>query len=802
MDQISLFDDEKIKNEESNNAAGENGGGRITEVNVEEQMKDCYIDYAVSVIKGRALPDVRDGLKPVHRRILYAMQQTGMTPDKPTRKSARIVGEVLGKYHPHGDSSVYDAMVRMAQDFSMRYPMIQGQGNFGSIDGDGAAAMRYTEAKMSKIAMELVRDITKDTVDFVPNFDESEMEPSVLPASFPNLLVNGSEGIAVGMSTKIPPHNIREAIDAALLVLKKPKASVDDILKVMPGPDFPTGAIINGSDGIREAYETGRGKIKVRGKVRIEKGKRGKNNIIISEIPYGVNKANLVEKIAKIAKERAVGKGIADVRDETDLKNGLSVIVEVKKGFDPHVIEDALYKYTDLQTTYGYNFLCLVDEVVPKTLSINEYLNRYLDFKRETVRRRTVYDLKKIKDRIEILEALVIVLDNIDRTIEIIRSSKTVPEARQRLMAEFNINVRQAQAVLDMRLQKLTNLESEKIRKELASCRKEAERLQCILDSTRKMNNLIRKELLEIKKNYGDERRTQIITEEAKIMDISKALEKNVTAVVTHRGYINIAEPGKKKDEPKDVIIQTFETSTGGSLYVFTDDGTVYKKRIDATGIVDEKGYSHINSLFDNCSGGIISTMINVRSGIIIVTKNAMIKRMNAKELLEQQRQSASYINLKNDDSVIAVLPYQKGRDLTVVSTDGYGLTFSCDELREMKRTAAGVKAMKTDGKVVSAYYSGKTVVLTENGIMKEIAETRMKPQARAGKGIKLVDVNERTGKVVGAGTGRFVVISKDKEIDISEEKLSQTHKGYKGKPLSERGSEIIFLSTDLIRKK
>ena len=509
--------------------------GKIIPVNIEEEMKKSYLDYAMSVIVGRALPDVRDGLKPVHRRILYAMHELGISPDKPHKKSARVVGEVLGKYHPHGDAAVYDTIVRLAQDFAIRYPLIDGHGNFGSVDGDSAAAMRYTEVRLSKIATELLADIDKETVDFSPNFDESLEEPQVLPARFPNLLVNGSAGIAVGMATNIPPHNLGEVIDGLVLLIDNPEATIKELMMVIKGPDFPTGGLILGRDGIRSAYETGRGTLKIRAKTQIERLKNGKSQIIVTEIPYQVNKARMIERIANLVREKKLD-GITDLRDESD-RNGIRIVIEMRRDVDPKIILNRLYKHTQMQDSFGIIMLALVDGA-PMVLNLKEMLTHYLEHQKEIVIRRTRYELKKAEARAHILEGLRIALDHLDAVISLIRGSRTVDEARSGLMEQFGLTREQAQAILDMRLQKLTGLEREKIEEEYRELIARIEYLRSILASEALVYQIVRKELLEIKEKYADPRRTKITSAQGE-MEIEDLIpQEDVVITITHAGYI------------------------------------------------------------------------------------------------------------------------------------------------------------------------------------------------------------------------------------------------------------------------
>jgi DNA gyrase subunit A len=508
---------------------------RIIDVNLEEEMKKSYIDYAMSVIVGRALPDVRDGLKPVHRRILYSMSELGLTADKPHKKSARIVGDVLGKYHPHGDTAVYDAMVRLAQDFSIRYPLVDGHGNFGSVDGDSAAAMRYTEARMAKITAEMLADIGKETIDFMPNFDESLKEPIVLPSRFPNLLVNGSSGIAVGMATNIPPHNLGEVIDGTIALIDNPDAGLDEIIKHIKGPDFPTGALILGKEGIREAYRTGRGRVIVRAKTEIQEMPNNRSRIIVHEIPYQVNKARLIEKMADLVKDKRL-EGISDIRDESD-RNGMSIVIEVKRDVNPNIVLNYLFKHTQMQETFGVIMLALVDNQ-PRVMNIKEVLTHYINHQKEVVTRRTKYDLDKAEARAHILEGLIIALDNIDAVISLIRSSRTAQAAKEGLIASFNLTEKQAQAILDMRLQRLTGLEREKIEEEYAELQKTIQYLKEILADEKLLLGIIKDELTVIKNKYNDERRTEIVAGEDEI-DIEDLIdEHDVVITLTHYGYV------------------------------------------------------------------------------------------------------------------------------------------------------------------------------------------------------------------------------------------------------------------------
>ena len=559
------------------------------QINISKTMKSSFLSYAMSVIVSRALPDVRDGLKPVHRRILYGMYDNGMTNDKPFKKSARIVGDVMGKFHPHGDSSIYDAMVRLAQDFSTRYPLVHGQGNFGSMDGDGAAAMRYTEAKMSKIAMELMRDINKDTIDFMPNYDENEREPVVLPAHFPNLLVNGTSGIAVGMATNIPPHNLVEAIDGVLEVSRNPDVSIMDLMNIIQGPDFPTAGYIMGKSGIRKAYETGRGSIIMRAKCEIEEMKNGRERIVVSEIPYQLNKARLVEKIAELARDKKI-EGITDLRDETSLKEGVKIIIEIRRDQNANVVLNNLYKQTPLQMTFGVNMLALVNGE-PQVLNLKQMLVHYLDHQKEVVTRRTRFDLKRAQDRAHILEGLMIALDNIDAIIALIRASQTDEEAKNGLMEKFSLSEKQSQAILDMRLRRLTGLERDKIQAEYDELMNRIKELQEILDSEDKLLELIREELIEIRDKYGDERRTEILAGVIHdIEDEDLIPEEQIVVTLSHGNYIKRLPSDTYRAQRRggrgiqgmntqedDFVSQIVTMSTHDYLLFFTNKGRVFR---------------------------------------------------------------------------------------------------------------------------------------------------------------------------------------------------------------------------------
>ncbi len=744
----------------------------IVEINIEDEMKKSYLDYSMSVIMSRALPDVRDGLKPVHRRIIYAMDELGMGPDKQYRKSARLVGDVLGKYHPHGDSSVYDAMVRLAQDFNIRYPLVDGHGNFGSIDGDEPAAMRYTEARMTWLTTEMLRDIEKDTIDFRPNFDETLKEPVVLPSRFPNLLVNGSSGIAVGMATNIPPHNLREAIDAIVMLIDNPDASIDELMTKIKGPDFPTGAHIMGKDGIKTAYKTGRGKITVRAVAEIEESKKGRYRIVVTEIPYQVNKASLVEKIAELVRDKKI-EGISDLRDESD-KEGMRIVIEIKRDANPNVVLNNLYKYTQLQTTYGIIMLALVDGE-PKILNLKKMLSHYLAHQKVVITRRTQYELRKAEERAHIIEGLKIALDNIDEVIRIIRSSKTDAIAKEALMDRFGLTEIQSQAILDMRLRRLTGLEREKLEEEYEALIKEINRLKEILANERLIYEIIKKELLEIKEKYGDERRTKIMAsaEEIEIEDIIE--EEDVVITLTHFGYIKRTPEYTYKTQKRggkgiialttreeDFVEDLYITSTHDTILFFTNKGRVYSLKAYEIpeGSRQARGTAIINLL--NISGdekinSIIPINKNTKEeNLVIITKNGIIKKTKLDEFENIRRNGLKAIELKEDDELIAVRKTDGNREIIVVTKKGMAIRFDEKDVREMSRAAMGVKAITlNDGDQVvtmELVEEGKSLlVISENGFGKRTPLEEYKLQNRGGKGLITYKIKPKTGDIVSA---------------------------------------------------
>ncbi|MBQ0004640.1 MAG: DNA gyrase subunit A [Clostridiales bacterium] len=757
---------------------------RILEHEIYDEMKNSYIDYAMSVIVGRALPDVRDGLKPVHRRILYGMHELGTTPDKPHKKSARIVGEVMGKYHPHGDSSIYDAMVKLAQDFSTRYMLVDGHGNFGSVDGDGAAAMRYTEARMSPFSLQMVRDIDKETVDFTDNFDGEEKEPVVLPSRVPNLLINGSNGIAVGMATSIPPHNLGETIDACVKMIEDPECTVEDLAKIVKGPDFPTGAIILGKNAAREAYLTGQGKVNVRSVCEIEEGARGKMRIVVSEIPYQVNKARLIENMADLVRNKKV-EGIADIRDESN-REGTRIVIDLKKDINPSVVLNRLYKHTQLQTSYSMIMLALVNGE-PKILNLYQIIDEYLKHQKEVVTRRTRYDLDKAEKRAHILEGLLIALDNIDEVIKTIRSAYN--DAKEKLMIKFGLSEVQAQAILDMRLARLQGLEREKLQNEYNELLKRIAYYKEILADEHKLMGVIRDELLEIKEKWADKRRTKIVADEGELDEEALIDEEDVAITLTHLGYVKrvpentykaqkrggkgiVGLTTRESDFVKDLII----TSTHDYLMFFTDMGRVYK--IKAYEIPEAsrtaKGTPVINFLNLNQSERVTAVIpikdFNTDEELIMVTKMGTIKKTPLKEFDTNRKTGLIAITLKDGDKLISVAQSGGKENVLVVTKLGKAIAFSEDDVRSMGRNAGGVRAISLEGddEVVSMELdidqSRKMLVITEKGFGKRTPLDEYRLQSRGGKGVATYDKTKfsKTGNLVGA-----TLVSDDDEIMI-----------------------------------
>lgn len=745
--------------------------GKVIPVDINREMKKCYIDYAMSVIVGRALPDVRDGLKPVHRRILYSMQELGLAPEKGYRKCARIVGEVLGKYHPHGDSSVYDALVRMAQDFSMRYMLVDGHGNFGSVDGDSAAAMRYTEAKMNKIAAEMLRDINKNTVDFIPNFDGEEKEPVVLPSRFPNLLVNGSSGIAVGMATNIPPHNLGEIIDGVIMLIDNPELESLDLMSVIKGPDFPTSGIIMGNAGIRAAYETGKGRIIVRAKTEIEE-ENGRNRIIVTELPYQVNKARLIENIADLIKDKKIT-GISDLRDESD-REGMRIVIELKRDSNPNIVLNTLYKHTKMQDTFGVIMLALVDNE-PQVLNIKQILVHYINFQKEVITRRTQFELKKAQDRAHILEGLKIALDNIDEVISIIRNSKTSEIAKNTLIERFKLSEKQSVAILEMRLRRLTGLERDKIEEEFNELMKLIDYLNEILASEEKLLEVIKNELLEIKVKYSDKRRTAIEKQENEI-DIEDLIqEEDVVITLSHSGYIKRISADTYSSQKRggkgiqamttkedDFVEHVFITSTHSDLLFFTNKGKAYK--LKAYEIPDAgrtaKGTNLINILpleSDEKIQVVLSIKDLSADGYLFMgTKQGIAKKTLLSEFKHLRRNGLIAINLREGDELLKVKVTHGDANIIFVTQNGYSIRFNEQDVRPMGRTASGVRAITLRGDDVAVCMDisvpdEKLLVISENGYGKRTDISEYKIQNRGGMGLITYKISDKTGKVIGA---------------------------------------------------
>ena len=745
---------------------------RLEQTEIYSEMKKSYIDYAMSVIVGRALPDVRDGLKPVHRRILYGMGQLGVTPDKPHKKSARIVGEVMGKYHPHGDSSIYDAMVRLAQDFSTRYMLVDGHGNFGSVDGDSAAAMRYTEARMTPFALEMLRDIDKETVDFRDNFDGEEKEPVVIPSRFPNLLVNGSNGIAVGMATSIPPHNLKEVIDATIKVIDEPDCDIEELIKIVKGPDFPTGAQILGKAGMKEAYRTGTGKVKVRSCCEIEETDRGKSQIVITEIPYMVNKARLIEKMADLVKEKKV-EGVSAIRDETN-REGIRIVVELKRDANPQITLNRFYKHTQLQDSFSMIMLALVDGK-PEVLTLKRFLEEYVKFQKEVVTRRTKFDLAKAEARAHILEGLRIALDNIDAVIKTIRESYS--NAKENLMENFGLSDIQAQAILDMRLARLQGLEREKIENEYNELMKKIAYYKSLLADEVLLMGVIKDELTEIRDKYGDDRRTQIVRDEGEFDEEDLVEEENVTITFTHLGYIKRVPADTYKAQKRggkgitgvttrdnDFVKDLVMTSTHDNLMFFTNTGKAHKIKAyeipEATRTA--RGTPAINFL-NLLQRERITAVIPVKEFsedkyLIAITKNGLIKKTALNEFDTKRTTGLIAINLKDEDELIAIKQSTGSNNIIIVTKKGKCISFSEKDVRPMGRIASGVRAIKLDkdDEVVSMELvepEQQLMVVTENGFGKRTPVEEYKIQVRGGKGLLTYDKAKfsKTGALIGA---------------------------------------------------
>ncbi|MDK3727438.1 DNA gyrase subunit A [Staphylococcus pseudintermedius] len=748
---------------------------RINERNISKEMRESFLDYAMSVIVSRALPDVRDGLKPVHRRILYGLNEQGMTPDKPYKKSARIVGDVMGKYHPHGDSSIYEAMVRMAQDFSYRYPLVDGQGNFGSMDGDGAAAMRYTEARMTKLALELLRDINKDTIDFIDNYDGNEREPSVLPSRFPNLLVNGASGIAVGMATNIPPHNMREVIDGVLSLSHNPDITISELMEDIQGPDFPTAGLILGKSGIRRAYETGRGSVIMRAKAEIESRGGGRDRIVVTEIPFQVNKARMIEKIAELVRDKKID-GITDLRDETSLRTGVRVVIDVRKDANASVILNNLYKQTPLQTSFGVNMIALVNGR-PQLINLKQALYHYLEHQKEVVRRRTEYNLRKAKDRAHILEGLRIALDHIDEIITIIRESETDKVAMESLKSRFALSERQAQAILDMRLRRLTGLERDKIEQEYNDLIAYIAELEAILADEEKLLELVREELTEIKEKFGDDRRTEIqLGGIDQLEDEDLIPEEQIVITLSHNNYIKRLPASTYRAQNRggrgvqgmntlddDFVSQLVTTSTHDQVLFFTNKGRVYKlKGYEVPELSRQSKGIPIVNVIELDQDEVISTMIAVKDldseedFLVFVTKKGLIKRSALSNFNRINRNGKIAIKFRDDDELIAVRLTDGEKHILIGTAQASLIRFKETDVRAMSRIAAGVKGIRLrDGDEVIGLdvadddNQDEILVVTEKGYGKRTSIEDYRLSKRGGMGVKTAKLTERNGRLV-----------------------------------------------------
>ena len=805
----------------------------LVNVNLTKEMKTSFIDYAMSVIVSRALPDVRDGLKPVHRRILYGMNELGVTPDKPHKKSARITGDVMGKYHPHGDSSIYEAMVRMAQWWSYRYMLVDGHGNFGSMDGDGAAAQRYTEARMSKIALEMLRDINKNTVDFVDNYDANEREPVVLPARFPNLLVNGATGIAVGMATNIPPHNLGETIDAVKLVMDNPEVTTKDLMEVLPGPDFPTGALVMGRSGIHKAYETGKGSIVLRSRTEIEETKTGRERIVVTEFPYMVNKTKVHEHIVRLVQEKRI-EGITAVRDESN-REGVRFVIEVKRDASANVILNNLFKMTQMQTSFGFNMLA-IQNGVPKILSLRQILDAYIEHQKEVVTRRTQFDKEKAEARAHILEGLLIALDHIDEVIRIIRASETDAEAQTELMSKFKLSERQSQAILDMRLRRLTGLERDKIQSEYDELIALIADLADILAKPERVAQIIKEELDEVKRKFGDPRRTELMVGEVLTLEDEDLIEESdVLITLSNKGYIKrldqdeftaqkrggrgVQGTGVKDD---DFVRELVSTSTHDHLLFFTNKGRVYRLKgyeIPEYGRT-AKGLPVVNLLkLDEDES--IQTIINVESErsddayLFFTTRAGIVKRTSVKEFANIRQNGLKALNLKDEDELINVLLTEKDTDIIIGTRLGYAVRFNQSSVRSMSRIATGVKGVKLreGDAVVGARVitdQDEVLIITEKGYGKRTVATEYPTKGRAGKGMKTANITEKNGPLAGLLTVNgdedlMIITDTGVMIRTNVDNISQTGRstmGVKVMRLDQDAKIVTFTSVAAAEKE
>jgi len=760
---------------------------RVIDVTIEDEMKSSYLDYAMSVIISRALPDVRDGLKPVHRRILYAMKELGLYHNKPFKKSATVVGDVLGKYHPHGDMAVYETLVRMVQDFSLRYPLVKGQGNFGSIDGDSAAAYRYTEAKLSKIAEEMLVDIEKDTVDFMPNFDGSYKEPVVLPSKFPNILANGTSGIAVGMATNIPPHNITELVDGMVAYIDDQDISVDKLMKYIKGPDFPTGGIIQGVSGIKKAYETGKGQIIIKGKVKFETKKNDKEQIIVTEIPYQTNKAKLIEKIAELVTNKVI-EDISDIRDESD-RDGMRIVLELKRGAEKKVVLNQLYKHTQLKTSYSIMFICLVNNE-PKVLGLKDIIHYYIKHREVVVKRRTEFDLRKAEERAHIVEGLKIAVSNIDEVVRIIKTSENVQDASEKLQKKFKLSEVQANAILEMKLARLTGLEREKLDQEYEELIKLIEKLRFILSSEKNILNVVKEELIQIKKEYGDERLTEIVPSEDEELEIEDLIaDENVIVTITHQGYIkrqSISSYRKQNRGGKGIIGLTtkdddfaekiFIASTHQYILFFTNKGKVYWLKVFQIpeGGRTSKGRAIVNLLElekgEEIMGSVPVREFDDKHFVFIITKNGVAKKTELSAFSNPRKGGIIALSLNEGDNVADVALTDGNNDVIIVTKWGMAIRFNENEVRDMGRGATGVKGvtLDEDDEVVSMVVVKRESTLfiaTENGYGKRSEMQEYRKTHRGGKGVIAIKTHERNGAVVDA----IEVLDNDELLLIAE---------------------------------
>lgn len=798
-------------------------------INISQEMKTSFLDYAMSVIVSRALPDVRDGLKPVHRRILYGMQELGNTPDKPHKKSARIVGDVMGKYHPHGDSSIYEAMVRMAQDFSYRYMLVDGHGNFGSVDGDGAAAMRYTESRMSKIALELLRDINKNTIDYKDNYDGQEKEPVVLPSRYPNLLVNGASGIAVGMATNIPSHNLGEVIDGVLALSENPAITIEELMTIIPGPDFPTGGIILGRSGIRRAYETGRGSVLIRAKVEIEQKVSGKEVIIVTELPYQVNKARLIEKIAELVRDKKID-GITHLADESD-RNGMRIVIEVRKDANSHVLLNNLYKQTALQSSFGVNMLALVDNQ-PKVLNIKEMLYYYLEHQKVIIRRRTQFELNKAEDRAHILEGLRIALDHIDEIIALIRGSRTGEEAKNGLMEKFNLSERQAQAILDMRLQRLTGLERDKIEEEYSALVKLIEELKFILANEYRIIEIIREEITEIKDRYNDKRRTEIVAGGAEVLEDEDLIPvENSVLTLTNKGYIKRLPANTYKSQKRggrgvqgmgtnenDFVEHLLYTSTHDTILFFTNKGKVYRARgfeVPEYGRT-AKGLPLVNLLGiekdEQVTAMIPMASFEEDNYFIFTTKQGVTKRSPVSGFAHIRANGLIAISLREDDELIAVRLTDGTKQIIIGTRQGKLVRFEELDIRSMGRTASGVRGirLKDDDFVVGMEIiepNQEILVVTENGYGKRTPESEYRLQSRGGMGVKTCQITDKNGplsavKAVDGTEDLMLITINGMLIRMDVNDISVTGRSTQGVRLMRLADEELIATVAKVEKE